>query len=288
MSNFLNKILSDGFVKGEENILDKNDLNSLLINIEALISKQIRENKASPFLPLVGDNSELDFILEKILTNKYIKEKLELLLGKDYMMMAPTARISSKGDQGLELHQDAIGETGLLFLLTPQKKGSTVMLRSSHKFPGRIANYLSWNSKKLVNLISKISTDITGDSGDYYFWFHKTWHGRKKNIQKDEKEKYITLFFPFFPKKTNRDDVANENLPYIKKTNNEYLKNLMRLKDKNNHNIKIDLPVSLQIEKFDFKDFFNLNFNFFLIKLILLEIIFFPVRVLRLIKRLRN
>ena len=52
MSNFLNKILSDGFVKGEENILDKNDLNSLLTNIEALISKQIRENKASPFLPL--------------------------------------------------------------------------------------------------------------------------------------------------------------------------------------------------------------------------------------------
>ena len=114
-------------------------------------------------------------------------------LSEDYIMMAPTARISSKGDQGLELHQDAIGETGLLFLLTPQKKGSTVMLRSSHKFPGRIANYLSWNSKKLVNLISKISTDITGDSGDYYFWFHKTWHGRKKNIQKDEKEKYTVL-----------------------------------------------------------------------------------------------
>ena len=172
--NFLyKKILSDGFVKGEIPLVETNDLDRLTHLIQNLRSEQLKKNNTSPFVKLVGRSQELDLLLEKLISNKYVQDALNVLVGKDYLMMAPNARFSSPGDKGLELHQDAIGETGLLFLLTDQNPGSTIMFKSSHKFPGRIANKLSWNSNKLINFISFFSSSINGKKGDFYFWFTK-------------------------------------------------------------------------------------------------------------------
>ena len=168
MNFFYKKIASDGFVKGEISLMETKDLDRLTHLISDLRSEQLKKNNTSPFLKLVGRNQELDLLLEKLISNKYVLDVLNVLVGKDYLMMAPTARFSSSGDEGLGLHQDAIGETGLLFLLTNQNPGSTVMFKSSHKFPGRIVNQLSWNSNKLINLISFFSDSISGKKGDFY------------------------------------------------------------------------------------------------------------------------
>ena len=220
------KILSDGFAKGEISLIETKDLDRLTHLIQNLRVEQLKKNNTSPFVKLVGRNQELDLLLEKLISNKYVQDTLNVLVGKDNLMMSPNARFSSPGDKGLELHQDAIGETGLLFLLTDQNPGSTIMFKSSHKFPGRIANKLSWNSNKLINFISFFSSSINGKKGDFYFWFHKTWHGRKANL--DSENEHISLFFPFFPQSANRIDVAEENADSIKNTNNTYLKQLMQ------------------------------------------------------------
>jgi len=286
MTNFLRKLIANGFVKGEQRILDLQDLNRLVEIVNKLRSQQLKRDDKLPFLQLAGANEELDLFLEKILSNEYVKENLKTIVGENYLMMSPCARFSSPGDKGLELHQDAIGETGLLFLLSSQKKGSTVMLKSSHKFPGRISNYLSWNSNKLINLISLISDNVTGEKGEHYYWFHKTWHGRKSNA--DNVEEHISIFFPFFPQEANRTDVAEENAPYIKKTENQYLKSLMtEKKQANDLKPNIETPICMKIEKFNFKDILNINFHIFLLKLLFLEFLFFPIRVLRIFKKLR-
>ena len=121
MNFFYKKILSDGFVKGEISLIETKDLDRFSHLIYNLRVEQLKKNKKSPFLKLVGRNQELDLLLEKLISNKYVQDALNVLVGKDYLMMAPTARFSSPGDKGLELHQDAIGETGLLFLVTNSK-----------------------------------------------------------------------------------------------------------------------------------------------------------------------
>ena len=284
--NFLyKKILSDGFVKGEIPLVETNDLDRLTHLIQNLRSEQLKKNNTSPFVKLVGRSQELDLLLEKLISNKYVQDALNVLVGKDYLMMAPNARFSSPGDKGLELHQDAIGETGFLFLLTNQNPGSTIMFKSSHKFPGRIAKKLSWNSNKLINFISFFSSSINGKRGDFYFWFHKTWHGRKANLDSDKE--HISLFFPFFPQSANRIDVADENVDSIKKTKNIYLKELMKQKISSNiDNQKSEqIPLSLDIEKFSIKDLLSKNFFIFITKFIFFEIIFMPIRVLRIFKK---
>ena len=283
------KILSDGFAKGEISLMETKDLDRLTNLVSNLRAEQIKENSTSPFLKLVGKNEELDSLLEKLISNKYVQDALNVLVGKDYLMMAPTARFSSPGDKGLELHQDAIGETGFLFLLTNQNPGSTIMFKSSHKFPGRIANKLSWNSNKLINLISFFSSSINGKKGDFYFWFHKTWHGRKANLSSENE--HISLFFPFFPQSANRIDVAEENADSIKKTNNTYLKELMQQKISKISNIQNseEKPLSIEIEKFTIKkDLLSKNFLLFLIKFIFFEIVFLPIRILRIFKKINR
>ena len=282
------KILSDGFVKGEISLMETKDLERLTNLISNLRAEQLKENNSYPFLKLVGRNQELDLLLEKLISNKYVQDVLNDLVGKDRLLMVPSARFSSPGDRGLELHQDAIGETGLLFLLTNQNPGSTIMLKSSHKFPGRIANKLSWNSNKLINLISFFSTSINGKKGDFYFWFHKTWHGRKANLDGDKE--HISIFFPFFPQSANRGDIEKKNADYIKKTNNTYLKELMKQKVfSNSDNRKSEeIPLSMKIEKFSIKDLLSKSFLLFLIKFLIFEIVFFPIRILRIFKKINH
>jgi putative 2OG-Fe(II) oxygenase len=284
MDKIINKLISNGFVKGEQKIIDIKDLEELTKIILLLRSQQIEKGEKSPFLKLVGSSDRLDILLEKIISNKYVKENLKQILGERYLLMSPSARFSDEGDSGLEIHQDAVGETGLLFLLTDQKEGQTVMVKASHRFPGRISNILSWGSKKLINIISSLYFSITGNAGDHYYWFHKTWHGRKPNTINGESS--ITLFFPFFPFAANRFDIAEKNQSSILKTRNQYLKNIMSQKIPYNDKV-LEIPICLKIEKFDIKALLNINFIIFLLKISILEVLFSPVRILRLLRKIK-
>ena len=57
---------------------------------------------------------------------------------------------------------------------------------------------------------------------------HKTWHGRKANLDGDKE--HISIFFSFLSTINNRSDIEKKNVDYINKTNNTYLKELMKQK----------------------------------------------------------
>ena len=133
MNNILKQLKKFGFAKGNHQILNNKELEILRENIDK-ISKQQDLNK-NPFLELCGHNKELDNIIEKILSDETVKETLKNLLGEDYILWGGgSVRVSVPNDKGLILHQDAPGETGLIFLVNDQPKSSTVVLSGSHFF----------------------------------------------------------------------------------------------------------------------------------------------------------
>ena len=48
----------------------------------------------------------------------------------------------------------------------------------------------------------------------------------------------------------------------------------------------LEIPICLKIEKFDIKALLNINFIIFLLKISILEVLFSPVRILRLLRKI--
>ena len=161
------------------------------------------------FLPPFGDNDQimlsniaardarLDELLEKILTNETLKESLSIILGNGYKAWELSARRSNATDQGLRMHEDAVGEFGISVLLNNQTDayGTTSLMPRSHRSrvscrDAGVEDYLRPSIMKLF------SHPITGSAGDVFFFFKKTWHGRvqsKRMIPSD------CLLFGLFP-----------------------------------------------------------------------------------------
>lgn len=279
MKKILRSLKINGFVKNPIKILSKTEINQLKTQIKKISKK--RDLNKNPFIEICGHNKILDNLVEKILKNDSIQNTLENVLGKNYILWGGgSIRISRPNEKGLLFHQDAPGETGLIFLVNDQPKSSTVVFKSSHLFP-RVCKYLSWNSPKIILKIKKLLSPLTGSAGDHFFWFYKTWHGRLPNQSNEE---YISLFFPFFPQGTDRLKLLKEtNEERVKNVNSNYIKNLM-----NNYKLKNQKPnnekLCNKIEKFEFMNFLKINFYVFIFKFFLLEIVFFPVRILRVFK----
>ena len=283
----MNKILKDltnfGFARRSQQVLSTAELKTLKKNIEEISSNQ--DLLKDPFIEICGYNKELDDIIEKILCNDKIKKILEELLGKDYILWGGgSARISTPNDKGLLLHQDAPGEVGLIFLVNDQPRSSTILLKGSHFF-SRICSKLSWNSPKIFPLIKKILSPLSGQAGDHFIWYYKTWHGRLPNKTND---KYISLFFPFFPKGTDRVGMLKDcNETRIKKISSQYIKKIVNNFSLSKQKYPDPELECMKIEKFKLKNIFNFSFLSCFMKIFILEIIFFPIRLLRIIKLLK-
>ena len=137
----------------------------------------------------------------------------------------------------------------------------------------------SKNFYYLRNILSPLS----GKAGEFYFWFYKTWHGRLPN---KSRELYIN-FLSFFPKGTDRVQMLKEcNEERVEKISSNYIKKLL-----NNYKLSKEIGPSkdlecMKIEKFNFKNIFNSSFIICLLKILIFEILFFPVRVLRIIRKM--
>jgi len=298
MENIIKKLMQKGYAKGNKDILSPEEIKrtkSLLEEIRKdLIKNKTIDEKNSHF-NIAGKNKHLDEILAKIVNNEEITQILTKILGNNYLLWCPAVRFSESNDPGLSLHQDAKGETGLLYLVNDQKVGATIMMPGSHLIYGRFAKFVSWSTRKLLKFTSLFFSPITGKGGDYFIWFHKTWHARIPY----PKEEKITIFFPFFPVSSKRIDLAEQNLHFLKNIDHPVLKRTMsadlykthitKLNEENNINKKnYNIPPCLKIEKFDKSNLFNIYLFLAYIKVLLLEVLFFPIYFIRVTKYIKN
>lgn len=149
------------------------------------------------FSNIAGRDGRADLLLEKIMTDKRVKGALTLLLGEGYKAWEFSARRSHAVDQGLRLHQDAIGEFGVSVLLHDQNDayGTTSLVSRSHRT--RVSCKEAGAQDYLRPSFMRYFTDpVVGSAGDVFFFFKKTWHGR---VQSAKAESSDCLIFGLFP-----------------------------------------------------------------------------------------
>jgi putative 2OG-Fe(II) oxygenase len=212
-------------------------------------------------LPL--HNDKITEILNKIVSNKSVKNVLEKVLGPDYKIWQIDYRRSVRGDKGLQLHQDGMGQLNMGILLSDNmtSDGSTVFLPQSHLVIRRIRDLRLELSPRLIKSFSFLFSYITGKVGDISFFFNRTWHGRCPNNSDRDNDIILIGFFPagaamsFLPPYVNWPVDFLEN---IKDTELGRLMNpsigteqqsngLLKIISKQNNSLK-ELPYSLAIE----------------------------------------
>ena len=298
MKNFYKKIFSNGIFKSDIEFFTESEFNDLKKIILELKEKHLEKNKLC-FCP-IGKNENLDKYIEKLCSNINLKNYLKVLNGENFVMRRPLIRFTEKNDKGMRIHQDAIGMTGLLFLINDQPEGSTIVLKGSHLFSSKknqIADFLSWNSEKLLNFTKYFFSDVKGKAGESFFWIHSLFHGRQPSNSGEK----ITLFFEFFP--NYKDKVLNKNLklkldeenkhyiPNLNQLNLPYLKDIMDTNKLDDSILSYSNKIPLCLEVNDnksnkLKRFLNLIWP--TIKISILEIIFWPIYILRVIKSKKN
>ena len=299
------KLFDKGFAKGSFVILSPEDLEELRTILKIMRQEEMESNliTAQESLHILGKNKRLDQIIEKILLNGEIKKTLEKTSGKNYAMHADcAARFSDPDDKGLYIHQDAVGETTFSFLVTDQKEGTTACIPGSHlliPFKNvRIAEFLSFASSRLLRFTKFFLSPLKGLAGEYYFFFNRLFHGR---ITGNKKNTQISLFFNFYPvalpenkemvevlkQKTLKlkDNYQNINSNYLKNlTSHEIYKKNIDIFNKSDERT----PISLNL--LSFFNFIKSPIFYFsaLIKILILELIFWPIYVLRIVTKLKK
>ncbi len=291
MNSIVKKLLKKGIVKGESNLLSKEEIKELEDLIVKSKGKHLKDGEVSQ--NIIGIDDRIDELLEKILTNPEVKNTLLKVLGDNFLIRQIFARYNEPDDQGLALHQDSPGEAGLVVLINDQPDGSTVFFPGSQLIPSEkhLANKISWCSLKLMKIVKYFLMPAAGNAGEYYYFFHRTWHGRKPGNSNDTK---ISLFFDTFPVSAKRKDFLYES-EYNSMINWDQVTqpNLKKMISRQNYNSAVEIfeksnvathSLSMLSNKYDqiFKNKFY--FIYIILKIILLEILFLPIRIKRLIK----
>jgi len=305
MKNLEKNLFNKGYAKGNLAVLSPEDLEELRSILKNMRQEEMENNliSATDSVRILGKNKRLDKIIEKILLNSEIKNTLERTSGKNYALHADcAARFSDPNDKGLYIHQDAVGETTFSFLVTNQTEGTTTCIPGSHLLVPfknvRIAEYLSWYSSRLLPFTKFFLSPLKGFAGEYYFFFNRLFHGRltgnKKNTQ-------ISLFFNFYPvglpENKQMVEILRQKILKLKDNfkniESDYLKELI---SPETYKKNIDTfnksdertPVSLNL--ISFFNFLKSPVFFFsaLIKILVLEIIFWPIYFLRVLRKIKK
>ena len=289
MCSIVKSIMKKGVIKGKSKLLSCAEINEL----ESLISNNLdsESKRKGIFENIIGINKRIDELIEKILTNPEIESTLLKILGKNYLLRHVSVRYNEANDEGLTLHQDSIGELSLMVLINDQPDGSTFFFPGSQLIPSdkHLAFKVAWNSLKLINLTKFFLTMANGNAGNYYYFLNRTWHGRMPGKLDDNK---ISLFFDFFPVSARRKDLIFDD-PYTLKIKNKKItqKKLQEVLSRKNYdlalkhnNINYNQSLSVRTNSLEiiFKNIFY--FIFLTLKLILLEVMFFPIRLKRILK----
>lgn len=286
----IKNLLKKGITKGNSQLLSVSEIKEL----ETLILKKKDSSlKEEVFKNIIGIDSRIDELLEKIVTNSEIQNTLSKVLGENYLLRHVSARFNEPGDKGLPMHQDSSGEVSLTILVNNQDEGSTFFFPGTQLIPSgsHLAQKVSWSSIKLINLIKYFLLTAKGNAGSYYYFLNRTWHGRLPGkLNKTD----LSIFFAFFPVSAKRKDLVNDDLGYNSKIKNKLITqpHLKKILSRQNYNLaiqnyqKTNNGTSLSIKANSYKMIFKNIFYFFyvILKLTLLEILFFPVRLKRYLK----
>jgi len=292
MDTLVKNLLKKGIVKGKSKLLSEIEVKKL----ENLILKSKNEHlrRGEVFQNIIGIDKRIDELLEKILINPEIQNTLLKVLGKNYFLRHISARYNEPDDKGLALHQDSIGEVSLMILVNDQLDGSTFFFPGTQLIPStkHTAKMVSWNSLKFSKITNYFLMLAKGNSGDYYYFLNRTWHGRIPGRSNKSK---LSLFFDFFPVSAKRKDLSKGE--FIHNTNVKCAlvtpQNLNKLLSKQNYNSAIetfektsDATYSLSMKISNYNTILKSKFYFIymILKLFFLEILFFPIRLKRLFK----
>tara|TARA_B100001121_G_C18649219_1_gene603213 strand:- start:344 stop:1240 length:897 start_codon:yes stop_codon:yes gene_type:complete len=294
MNSIIKNLMKKGIVKGKSQLLTDSEIKEL----EKLILKNKdkhpkKEGKVSQ--NIIGIDQRIDELLEKIITNPEVHDTLEKVLGKNFLIRQIIARFNEPTDKGLTLHQDAPGETSLLVLVNNQPEGSTVFFPGSQLIPSEkhTAAKVSWNSLKLIKITKYFLMSAIGNAGNYYYFLHRTWHCRTPGKNDGTN---ISLFFNMFPVSAKRKEFVHESA-YNSMINWEFVKqpHLKKMISRKNYQSAIDAfekdadktySLSMKTNTYNQISKNKLYFTFMILKILLLETIFFPITVKRYIKNL--
>lgn len=291
MDILVKKILKKGVIKGKSKLLSDIEVKEL----ENLILKSKNEHlkRGEVFQNIIGIDKRIDELLEKILTNQEIKNFLPKILGKNYFLRHVSARYNEPSDKGLALHQDSEGKAGLMLLVNNQMEGSTFFFPGTQLIPSKKHTALipSWNSLKLSKITNYFLMLAKGHAGDYYYFFNRTWHGRTPGRSNTTN---LSIFFDFFPVSAKRKDLSKGE--FIKDTKIKWTsvtqKNLSKILSKQNYNSAVEtfekssdktFSLSMKTSSYDTISKNKFYFIYIILKLIFLEIIFFPIRIKRIL-----
>ena len=283
--------MKKGIVKGRSELLSYSEIKELENLILKSKNKHLKDGEVSQ--NIIGIDKRIEEILEKIVINPEVQNILLKLLGKNYLIRQIFARYNEPDDIGLTLHQDSIGEAGLMVLLNNQPDGSTVFFPGSQLIPSEkhLAQKVSWNSLRLINMTKYFLKTATGNAGDYYYFLHRTWHGRTPGNSDNTK---ISLFFDIFPVSAKRKDFLFDS-EYNSKIDFDLVSqpNLKKMISRKDYHTAVEIyeksenaTFSLSMKTSNFSQIFNnkLFFAYTIIKIIFLEILFFPISIKRFFK----
>ena len=288
MNSIVGNILKKGIVKGQSEILSNEEMKELENLLLRSKDKYLKEGELSH--NVIGIDNRIDELLEKILSNPEIQKTLSVLLGKNYLLRKIVVRYNEPDDKGLMLHQDSIGEVSLMILVNDQLDGSTVFFQGSQLIPSEkhLASKVSWNSLKLMNKAKYFLMPAIGNAGDYYYFLNRVWHGRKPGNSHKTK---IALFFPCYPvaskdKHLFLKNSLNSEFDWESVTQPTLKKNISR-QDYYSDILKFEkssdkaFPLCMKVNSLDQISKNKVYFAFTILKIIFLEILFFPIIIKR-------
>ena len=161
-----------------------------------------RQSKLPPtekyIIPNVGF---LEPALLKPLSNPYIYNLIEKIVGKDFYLSNTWFQKMPPGAGRLGYHKDPRGSITLNLLLDDidDKMGSTCLIPGSHVNTPP-ANY----SIRHTECEHKDEIDLTGSAGDLAIFTPETWHGRSENLS----NKYTRRLFYNFYSRSSKNNTA--------------------------------------------------------------------------------
>lgn len=154
-------------------------------------------------LDFLGLFPALDAVMESVLARPVVESALQQILGSGRQLWYATIRRALAGErQGVRLHHDIAGETGLLLLLAdaPDKEGGMVWVRGSHRWPRVLESFPFLYPAHFPQHV----VGATGRAGDAYLFSNSTWHGRLPARSRDDMAIVLTFLPAAHPRTTRR------------------------------------------------------------------------------------
>ncbi|HHZ84036.1 MAG TPA: putative 2OG-Fe(II) oxygenase [Candidatus Marinimicrobia bacterium] len=279
-----------GFAKGAGNILMPHEVLELKKFINELFEDESihieTSSNDSSILTILGRNPRIDQLLEKIICHEDVQFVLSQVLGCDFKIWEVLVRRSDPGNTGIGLHQDALGQTNLVFSLSDNLSGSgaTAFFSKSHILPRWVVSRISWYPMWIA---SYLLTPLKLECGDSAIFFNRTWHARLVNNTSQFHDVIMIGIFPqgglYGPPKWIQDRLERwQGSPLHRLLDASVGTRVMedgrfQVISQQNNQINESYAMSLESGKCEYRDWDQMLLYF---KLIFLELVFFPLRLM--------